>query len=87
MNELQLKIYDIVKTSIEKEKILDFKIDTDLSMVGMDSITFVRCIVALEEVFGIEIPDEYLLMPVMNTIKKISDIVETVLATKGEKSE
>lgn len=35
--------------------------EDDLSALGMDSIVFIRVVVALEEAFDIEIPDEYLL--------------------------
>ena len=63
------------------------QIDKDLSVIGMDSLVFMRVIVALEEEFDIEIPDEKLLMPEMNTVSKILDVVSTTLAEKHEDSE
>ena len=41
----------------------------------MDSITFIRIVVELEETFNIEIPDEFLLIPEMNTVEKMMNIV------------
>ena len=45
----------------------------------MDSIVFIRVIVAFEEAFDIEIPDEYLLITEMNTLSKMTDVISTVL--------
>ena len=45
----------------------------------MDSIVFIRVVVALEEAFDIEIPDEYLLITEMNTLSKMTDVISTVL--------
>lgn len=85
MNEIQLKIYEIVKANIEKEESYIINADTDLITVGLDSIAFIKCIVALEEEFGIEISDEDLWMPTMNTIQKMTDKVETALVRSANK--
>ena len=87
MDELQLKILEIVKSNIEKEEIQTSEFDTDLSTVGMDSITFIRIVVALEEAFEIEVPDDYLLMTEMNTIEKMTNVVAEALAIKEGVSE
>ena len=57
--------------------------DEDLSALGMDSIRFIRIIVALEEAFSVEIPDQYLLMPELNTVSKIADVICTELSRKN----
>ena len=44
----------------------------------MDSITFIRVVVALEEAFDIEIPDEKLLLTEMNTISKMTEVISAV---------
>ena len=53
---------------IEKETppLSEDQIETDFSEHEIDSITFIRIIVALESEFELEIPDEYLLMSKMN---------------------
>ena len=53
--------------------------DTEQTEIVMDSITFISIIVALEEEFDIEIPDEYLLLTEMNTISKMTDVISAVL--------
>ena len=50
----------------------------------MDSITFIRIIVELEELFEIEIPDEKLLITEMSTIRKMVEVVAaTIDVTKA----
>ncbi|MCI8632991.1 MAG: acyl carrier protein [Lachnospiraceae bacterium] len=43
----------------------------DLRELGMDSIAFIKIVVALEEESGKEVDDEYLLLDAMNTIEKM----------------
>ena len=50
-------------------------IDDKLTDLGMDSILFIQIVVALEEAFEIEIPDEKLLIPEMDTINKMLDVI------------
>lgn len=57
----------------------DLEIDANLQMLGMNSLEFIRIIVMLEDKLGIEIPDEHLLIPQMNTIRKISNVLCKIL--------
>lgn len=43
----------------------------DLRELGLDSVAFIKMVVALEEESGKEINDDYLLLDAMNTIEKI----------------
>lgn len=43
----------------------------DLRELGMDSVAFIKLVVALEEAADKEIGDDYLLLDAMNTIEKI----------------
>ena len=49
--------------------------ENDLTQFGMDSISFIKMIVSLEEVFECQIPDEKLLLTEMNTTNKIIDVL------------
>lgn len=76
MNEIVVnKIIEIVNENIDKLKITSDQINDDLTQLGMDSITFIRIIVALEEEYGVEIPDEYLSMTELNTILKMACVL------------
>lgn len=45
----------------------------------MDSITFIRIIVSIEEEFECEIPDVKLLITEMNTVNKILKVLTTIV--------
>lgn len=58
------------------------EIETNFDEIGMSSIAFVAIIVSLEEKFMIEIPDEYLSMSELNSVKKIAEVLDEVLLNK-----
>jgi acyl carrier protein len=78
------KIIEIVNSNIDKVTLTLDQVEVDLSQHGMDSITFIKIVVALEEVFDIEVPDEKLLITEMGTINKMVDVVSTALAIVNE---
>jgi len=61
--------------SLENIKITNEQMDDDLSLLGMDSITFIQMIVALEEFYDCEIPDSKLLFSEFDTIRKIYNVI------------
>lgn len=77
-NEISEKVLDIIKTNIGIE-IYPWQFDEDLNVIGIDSISFIQIVVALEDNFEIEIPDEKLLMEEMGTFNKITMVVASVL--------
>lgn len=81
------RVLKILNTNMDNVKVDVAQIDKDLSVIGMDSLVFIRVIVALEEEFDIEFPDDKLLMSEMNTVSKILDVVADTLAEKHEDSE
>lgn len=74
------KIVETINNNIEEANLTEAKYDEDLSKFGMDSFTFIRIIVALEEVFECEIPDSYILISEMNTINKIYKVLNEIEA-------
>ena len=73
------KVLKVLNANLENTEITFEQTEDDLSALGMDSIVFIRVVVALEEAFDIEIPDEYLLITEMNTLSKMTDVISTVL--------
>ena len=57
-------------------EISEAQVDENLTEIGMDSITFIKIIVGLEEAFECEIPDSKLLITEMNTVQKMIDILQ-----------
>jgi len=81
IREIQEKVYRIVNDIIEATEIMLDQLEIDLSTIGMDSIAFIRIVVALEETFNIEIPDEFLLITEMNTISKMINVISLTIAS------
>lgn len=71
-------ILNIINFVLPGNCITKENIDENLIDLGMDSITFIQVIVALEEEFECEIPDEKLLITEMDTVKKIMDVLQTL---------
>lgn len=72
------KILEIVNANMKNSPILSNQLEEDLSLLGMDSIIFISVVIALEEEFDIEIPDEKLSLNEMNTIAKIMDVISSI---------
>ena len=51
------KVLKVLNTNLENTEITFEQTEDDLSALGMDSIAFIRVVVALEEAFDIEIPE------------------------------
>jgi len=78
MNDIEARIIQLVNSTIET----DFNsenMEDDLGQAGMDSIKFISIVVALEEAFEIEYPDECLLITQSNTLRKLAGIVSDAL--------
>ncbi len=78
-SDILYTIIEIVNENVENLKLTSDKYDADLSQLGMDSIKFITIVIAFEEAFGIEIPDEYLLITELGTINKMKSVVSSVL--------
>lgn len=70
------KVIEIFNACIDNAPINMDVMDNDLSAIGVDSLVFIKIIVALEEEFECEIPDEKLLISEMNTVNKIIGILQ-----------
>jgi len=78
MNNILIeKILEIINDNIENSEIDITQIDEDLITLGMDSIVFIKIVVALEETFQCEIPDSKLLISKMNTVNKIFMVLDS----------
>lgn len=74
--EILNQILEIVNSQLESDvKISLSQIEDNLIEHKMDSIIFIKIIVALEEKFNIEIPDQYLVISELATINAIHKVV------------
>ena len=70
-------VLEIINRS-ENMEVSQEQLEDNLPELGMDSITFIQIVVALEEAFECEIPDEKLLITEMNTVQKMVDVLQSV---------
>lgn len=76
------KILDIINSNIENTNLQLNQADEDLVAMGIDSIKFISIVVALEETFEIEYPDDFLLITQSNTLNKLGNIIADALEKK-----
>lgn len=72
-----MKIVDKILEIFNREsenKVNEAQINTDIKLLGIDSLLYIRILVSIEEEFDMEIPDEFLYIDNI-TIQKIADIV------------
>jgi acyl carrier protein len=74
----QEKIADIIAMvfRVEPEQIKNMSGDEILGTIGMDSINCMEIVVNIEETFNVSFNDEELLLDNLNTINKLTAIVE-----------
>ena len=68
-------ITKIIASNIDGVQSSDIHYKTNLSSIGLDSISFIKVIIDLEEAFECEIPDSKSLMSEMDTVEKIYQIL------------
>lgn len=78
-SEVKEKIVEIVNELMKNVNIELSQLDDDLVEFGLDSIIFVQLIVEIEEVFQVDVPDKALYISELNTINKITKLVEILL--------
>lgn len=70
------KLKEIIMTVLELSEDVELTEDTDLTTLGLDSMTCVEVVVNLEEEFGITVEEEDLLVENMASIHCIKDLIQ-----------
>lgn len=76
LNDIQRKAFEVIKSTLDS-KTGNVTIDTTFGETGVDSITFVTLVVALEGEFDFEWDDDMLLITAFSTIKSMIEYVES----------
>lgn len=71
-------LLSLINSNLKDTTITVEKITQNLSELGIESITFIQIIIAIEEWFECEIPDSKLLITEMDTVEKIMNILQTL---------
>ena len=75
-------VLDVINRS-ENMEVSQEQLEDSLPELGMDSIMFIQIVVALEEEFECEFPDEKLVVTEMNTVQKIVDVLQSIYDNQG----
>lgn len=77
LTNIQKRAFDVIIANLNEKVLDDVSIDTHFASVGLDSITFIKAIIALESEFDFEFDDEMLLITAFSTIKSMVEYVES----------
>jgi acyl-coenzyme A synthetase/AMP-(fatty) acid ligase/acyl carrier protein len=77
LNDVQKKAFEVIITNLSGKISDNVTLDMDFNSIGLDSITFIKTIVALEGEFDFEFDDEMLLIVKFPTIKTMIEYVES----------
>lgn len=78
MNMSIEKIIEVLSATVDGINFDEISYDQDLTTIGIDSIAFITIIVALEEKFDCEFPDEKLLISELNTANRIYEVLKEI---------
>lgn len=70
------KLIKIINVNLEGYTITNKQREMDLEKLGLNSISFIRMIIQIEDEFEYKFPDSKLLLSEANTINKILDILQ-----------
>ncbi len=77
LSDIQNQAFEVILSNLNEKEINNISIDTDFVSIGIDSITFIKIVVALESEFDFEFDDEMLLITKFSTLKSMIDYVES----------
>ena len=72
--DIAKKVVTILNETLESEEINDYN-----SELIIDSLLFIKIIIKLEDAFVCEIPASKLLLSELNTVTKITSIIESII--------
>ncbi|PQP85011.1 hypothetical protein C0Q44_11090 [Paenibacillus sp. PCH8] len=77
-DQFDIDFYQVVELFSEQKLDVD-ALDEDLRVLGLNSITFIKLIIALENKFNIEMDDEYLELENFTTLQHLKDSLRTCI--------
>ena len=77
MTVVQKKALEVIVSNLDAKLSGEILLDTDFASVGIDSITFIKIVVALEGEFDFEFDDEMLLITKFPTVRTMISYVES----------
>lgn len=77
MTDIEMRVVKILKENSTKKDIDESKIlNNDLNDLGINSLSFIKIVVALEEEFNIQFEDTQINFELFGNVKKLASIIE-----------
>ena len=77
LTNIQKRVFDVIIANLGEKVTDNVSLDMDFNSIGLDSITFIKTVVALEREFNFEFDDEMLLITKFPTVKSMVEYVES----------
>jgi amino acid adenylation domain-containing protein len=77
LNDVQKRAFEVIIANLSEKVSDNVSLDMDFNSIGLDSITFIKTIVALEGEFDFEFDDEMLLITKFPTVRSMVEYVES----------
>ena len=76
LNDIQKRAFEVIISNLNEKALDNVSFETDFASIGLDSITFIKMIVALEGEFDFEFDDEMLLITKFPTVSSMIEYAE-----------
>ena len=77
-DQFDIQFYQVVE-AFSEQKLDVSALDQDLRVLGLNSISFIKLIIAIENEFNIEMEDEYLELENFTTLQHLKDSLRKCL--------
>jgi acyl carrier protein len=84
-NEIELRLRELLREGVEVNKpVEEIGFDEDLTSLGLNSISFIKLVVAVEEEFGVQFSDDDLDYNILANISSIASYIRKMLDSKDQ---
>lgn len=81
LSDIQRKVFKVIISNLDPQVAGNITLETEFAEAGLDSITFIKLVVALESEFDFEFADEMLLITKFSTVESMVEYVESEIMT------
>ncbi|MDD2261847.1 MAG: AMP-binding protein [Clostridia bacterium] len=78
------RAFEVIIDNLSEKVTDNVSLNMDFNSIGLDSITFIKIIITIEDEFGFEFDDEMLLITKFPTVKSMVEYVESKVTTNLE---
>lgn len=76
MNQIEMRLVKVLKATTGKNVDDEAMLNSDFTDLGINSLSFIKLVVAMEEEFDIEFDDTQINYELFGTVKELAAIIE-----------